>query len=183
MESLIKQGLNKIPFGGLTLTMGKNGMVVWENEWPEHLTTPERVGNTSVVSSSSLTLVCIVWLSFTFRSKVFSGFALIYLYSKSYNVFLLIFWLCLIAKNCKVWKKKEFDFNGLKVTLNLVGAFGLRVALSGNTWKTDMNYPFKFSLCWLTQYRLNLHCNLFVTMIYRCPLKVITSQNPNSTQS
>lgn len=145
--------------------------------------TPERVGKTSVISSSYLILVCIVWLSFTFFNNVFSGFDFIYLYSKSSNVFLLIFWLCFKAKNCKFWKKNELDFNGLNVMLNFVGTLGFNVALSGNTWNTDMNSPFKFSLFWLTQYRLNLHCILLVTINYFCPLNVITSQKPNYKQS
>ena len=114
---------------------------------------------------------------------MFSGFDLIYLYSKSSKVFLLIFWLCLMAKNCRVWKKNELDLRGLNVILNLTGVFGFNVALSGNIWNTDIYYPLRFYLCWFTQYRLNLHCNLFVTIISRCPLNVITSQKPNYTQS
>lgn len=183
MESLIRHGFIRIPLGGLTFTIGKNGIVDWENECPEHLTTPERVGKTSVTSSSSFTLVWIVWFSFTFLSNVFSGLDFSYLYSKSSSVFLLIFWLCLIEKNWRVWKKKEFDFSGLKVILNLVGTLGFNVALSGNIWKTVMNSPFKFSRFWFTQYMLSLHCNLFVTIIYFCPLRVMTSQKPNSMQS
>lgn len=151
MESLIRQGFIRIPLGGLTLTMGKNGIVDWEKEWPVHLRTPEMVGKTSVTSSSSFTLVWIVWFSFTFLSNVFYGLDLSSLYSKSYRVFLLIFWLCLIEKNWRVWKKKELDFSGLKVILNLVGTFGFKVALSGNIWKTVINSPFKFSRFWFTQ--------------------------------
>lgn len=140
---------------------------------------PDRVGKTSVTSSSSLILLWIVWFNLTFFSKVFSGLDLSYLYSKSYNVFLLIFWLCFKAKNCIFWKKKEFDLRGLKVMLNLVGTLGFRVALYGNIWNTVINYPFRFYLFWLTQYKLSLHCILFVTISYFWPLKVMTSQKPN----
>jgi hypothetical protein len=54
------QGLNSTPFGGLTLTIGKKGMVDCEKECPEHRTTPEIVGNTSMASSYYFTLVCTV---------------------------------------------------------------------------------------------------------------------------
>jgi len=59
--------------------------------------------------------------------------------------------------------------------LNLVGTLGLSTALSGNTWKTVMYSPFKFSRFWVIQLSVNLHCILFVISIYLCPLMVRTS--------
>jgi hypothetical protein len=66
--------------GGWILTIGKKGIEDCENEWPEHLITPEMVGKTSIAYNYSLTLVWIVWLSLIFLSNVFYGFDLIYLY-------------------------------------------------------------------------------------------------------
>lgn len=128
------QGLKRTPLGGLIFTIGRNGIVDWEKEWPEHLIIPEIVGNTSVAYNYSFTLVWIVWFNFIFLKRVFSGFDLISLYSKSYKVFLLILSFCLMAKYCRFWKKNEFDLNGLNVILNLTGTFGFNVALYGYIW-------------------------------------------------
>jgi hypothetical protein len=49
--------LKRTPLGGFIFTIGRYGIVVCENECPEHLTTPEIVGNTSVDSSYYLTFV------------------------------------------------------------------------------------------------------------------------------
>lgn len=145
------QGLKRTPLGGFNLTIGRNGIVDCENECPEHLTIPEIVGNTYVDYSYYFTFVCIVWFNFRFRKRVFYGLDFIYLYSKSSKVFLLILSFCLIAKYCKFWKKNEFDFNGLNVTLNFTGVLGFKVALYGYIWNKVINSPFKFYLFWLTQ--------------------------------
>ena len=59
--------------------------------------------------------------------------------------------------------------------LNLVGTLGFRTALSGNTWKTVMYYPFRLYLFWVIQLRVSLHCILLVTSISLWPLMVSTS--------
>jgi len=66
--------------GGCIFKIGINGSEDGPNECPTHLIIPEMGGKTSVDSISSLTFDWIVCVSFTFLSKVLSGFAFSYLY-------------------------------------------------------------------------------------------------------
>jgi hypothetical protein len=51
--------------------MGRKGMVDCEKECPEQRMAPEMVGKTSMASSSSFTLLWMVWFSLMFLRRVF----------------------------------------------------------------------------------------------------------------